>query len=410
MIMKKVSLLLMMFIASLGATTFAQTSLTEDAGRKVTFERNGFWDNWFVGAGVGSNLHIDKQVGKGDLMKQFSLAGDLQVGKWLSPIWGGRLKGTFGSDHTFWGKDNVDMARQKFLNVQVDALFDVTNYFMTYSPQRMYHFILAGGAGLGFDWKAKLRDEVIGKRQRFVTVNASIINRFQVNPAFAIDLEVQGAVIPSGIKGAKRFPSKRRYNGMLTPQINFVYNFGNSATSPTAAFYAETVGYTGKTYGFVPAGALDQALFDGLNNEINALRQRNALLEKRPERCPECPKLPTVSPAAPVASTFLSNVVRFNINSANIQPEQQVSIYTTAEYLKENPTAKVRVVGYADKNTGTASYNEKLSEKRAKAVANELVKKYGINSDRVIVEWKGSSVQPYPQNNNWNRVVIFQAD
>ncbi|MFY9515265.1 MAG: OmpA family protein, partial [Dysgonamonadaceae bacterium] len=89
-----------------------------------------------------------------------------------------------------------------------------------------------------------------------------------------------------------------------------------------------------------------------------------------------------------------------------IDRHQHVSIYNTAEYLKQNPDAKVKIVGYADKLTGYPEYNWKLSEKRAKAVADVLINEYGIDSSRISLDWKGDTEQPYPQN-DWNRVAIF---
>ena len=47
--------------------------------------------------------------------------------------------------------------------------------------------------------------------------------------------------------------------------------------------------------------------------------------------------------------------------------------------------------------------------KRARAVAKELIDKYGISSSQITIEWKGSDVQPYNEN-NWNRVVIMSAN
>ena len=76
--------------------------------------------------------------------------------------------------------------------------------------------------------------------------------------------------------------------------------------------------------------------------------------------------------------------------------------------MKAN-NAPIKVIGYADKKTGTSDYNRSLSEKRAKAVAKELIEKYGISSDQITIEWKGSDEQPYGEN-NWNRVVIMRAE
>jgi outer membrane protein OmpA-like peptidoglycan-associated protein len=47
-----------------------------------------------------------------------------------------------------------------------------------------------------------------------------------------------------------------------------------------------------------------------------------------------------------------------------------------------------------------------LSQRRTKAVAGELVKKYGINGNRLILDWKGDTVQPFAINEK-NRVVMF---
>lgn len=74
------------------------------------------------------------------------------------------------------------------------------------------------------------------------------------------------------------------------------------------------------------------------------------------------------------------------------------------KFMKENPTKKVSVCGYADKETGTAAINKKLSQERAKAVA-EILKKEGIAEDRITVDYKGDTVQPFGAADQ-NRVAI----
>ncbi|MDD4637454.1 MAG: OmpA family protein, partial [Bacteroidales bacterium] len=107
-------------------------------------------------------------------------------------------------------------------------------------------------------------------------------------------------------------------------------------------------------------------------------------------------------------TNYIPNVVYFKINSAVIRPDQQISIRNVADFLKAESDVQVKVIGYADKKTGNPTYNNKLSEKRAKAVAKVLTDKYGISSSRISMEWKGDTVQPYDVN-EWNRVVIFEA-
>ena len=109
-----------------------------------------------------------------------------------------------------------------------------------------------------------------------------------------------------------------------------------------------------------------------------------------------------------VVNNYVDNIVYFRLNSAKIDKNQQINIYNTAEFMKNNKTP-IKVIGYADKDTGTSKYNMGLSEKRAKAVAKELIDKYGIPSEQISIEWRGSDVQPYGVN-NWNRVVIMSAN
>ena len=75
---------------------------------------------------------------------------------------------------------------------------------------------------------------------------------------------------------------------------------------------------------------------------------------------------------------------------------------------EDQPRPSVAIVGYADKDTGTSDYNMGLSKRRAQAVYDALVNEYGINPDRLSIQAEGSNVQPYEEN-NWNRIVIFNA-
>lgn len=44
----------------------------------------------------------------------------------------------------------------------------------------------------------------------------------------------------------------------------------------------------------------------------------------------------------------------FALNSAKIQDDQKSKINMLVEYLQKNPSAKVKVTGYADANTGNS--------------------------------------------------------
>ena len=145
----------------------------------------------------------------------------------------------------------------------------------------------------------------------------------------------------------------------------------------------------------------DEALIADLNGQINALRAENAELAKRPVRCPDV--------EIPVAdSKVIGNVIYFRLNSAVVDKNQMINVYNIAEYAKSN-TETITLVGYADRQTGNPNYNMALSKRRAEAVANILVKKYGISRDRLKIDWKGDTVQPYAEN-VWNRIVLMSAE
>ena len=74
-----------------------------------------------------------------------------------------------------------------------------------------------------------------------------------------------------------------------------------------------------------------------------------------------------------------------------------------AEYAKANDKVMV-VTGYADSNTGSAEYNQKLSEKRANAVAEQLVK-MGVDRNKIEVVAKGGVYALSPISYN-RRVVV----
>ena len=66
------------------------------------------------------------------------------------------------------------------------------------------------------------------------------------------------------------------------------------------------------------------------------------------------------------------------------------------------------MTGYADVNTGNAKINSKLSEKRANNVA-EALKAKGIAANRITIDYKGDTVQPYNTPEE-NRVSICIAE
>lgn len=95
-------------------------------------------------------------------------------------------------------------------------------------------------------------------------------------------------------------------------------------------------------------------------------------------------------------------IVTFGFDSAVIPADQKSDISATAEFLKEYPQLDVTIEGHTD-DIGPASYNQGLSERRAKAVGDSLVNEFGIASSRVRTEGFGESRPKYPNDSKANR-------
>jgi len=77
----------------------------------------------------------------------------------------------------------------------------------------------------------------------------------------------------------------------------------------------------------------------------------------------------------------MSNSLLFDVNSAIIKPGAIDGLTQVADVLNRYPETTIVVKGYTD-STGTEAYNQELSERRAKSVANFMIGK-GVDAGRV---------------------------
>ena len=95
---------------------------------------------------------------------------------------------------------------------------------------------------------------------------------------------------------------------------------------------------------------------------------------------------PTPAPE-PVVIASISSDVAFDLNKADLKPTFHARLDQIINTLKESPETKFEVIGHAD-NTGEADYNQGLSERRAAAVADYLIKG-GISPSRFTTSGRG---------------------
>jgi len=81
--------------------------------------------------------------------------------------------------------------------------------------------------------------------------------------------------------------------------------------------------------------------------------------------------------------TFNSGLL-FAVNKADLSADAKAELAQFASQMSDLPDTDITIYGHTD-NTGSASVNERLSLKRAKAVADYLIKN-GISKDRIVYE------------------------
>ena len=103
----------------------------------------------------------------------------------------------------------------------------------------------------------------------------------------------------------------------------------------------------------------------------------------------------TCAPAGPKEVIILSGV-NFAFNSDKLTPASKSVLDAQVAKLKANPAIKVQVAGHTD-IVGSDAYNQKLSEKRAKAVMDYFISQ-GIPVSRLSSVGYGKS-KPIASNN-----------
>ena len=121
-----------------------------------------------------------------------------------------------------------------------------------------------------------------------------------------------------------------------------------------------------------------------------------APIAKAPEPAAAPAPVAAAAPAPIVIEKItLSTDVLFEFNKADLLPGGQQKLDELAKNAQGTNVEKVVLTGHADR-IGSEEYNQELSEKRAKAVADYLAQK-GVDSSRLQVEGKGES-QPVTGN------------
>ena len=374
-----------LMVLAFAGVSVAGMAQSENPELKYSVATNSFWSNWYIQANVAFEaFYSDQEKGLGFAKSPFkgfrnNLSPSIAIGKWFTPGLGLRTKAT-----GIWGRsvssENKSDNAMKFMNIQEQAMFNLSNLLCGYSETRVWNFIPYAGVGLirNFD------DNVNGH-----AASLGILNTFKLNNKWAVNLDLNFNISDDDIEGANAThanygtcPAKTdRY---FAAEIGLTYNLGKSTWNKVPDVDA--------------INALHQSQLDALNAQLadaNAENDRlNNLLKNH--KCPEAKTITIKEVAAAPVSVF------FNLNKSKIASRKDLqNVQGLVDMAKDK---KFVVTGYADSKTGSADYNQALSQKRAETVADELVK-MGVNRSNIEIVAKGGVADLTPISYNRRATV-----
>ena len=352
----------------------AQENGNRDENGKVVrgpYETNGFWSNWFIGIGAGVNSVYDNGI------KNFTVGGlatDVNVGKWITPSVGARVgwKGLNNSFEYDNGRSTGSFNQHYF---HADALWNISNSISGYKETRFWDFVpyaTFGGIKKADNW------EYAG--------GVGLLNDLRLGKHVDLFLDLQ-ALLAKGSQYAGG-----RFSVLPTATAGLIFNLGrtnfdrHSSVTPVVV----PLPFTTEQY-------------NALKDKVAALEKENASLKNEIEalknRKPETVYVEK-STVEPVSRTF------FDLGSSVISAREKAHLDYFAEQVIKQTDKVYTITGYADSKTGSANTNQKLSEARAKAVKDYLVKK-GVDASRLNTVGAGGTLE-FSEPVSSNRTVVIK--
>ena len=372
---------------------FAAAAMAVSVNAQTVTESKTF-DNFYIGINGGAQV---KTTGESWMNNLNSNAG-LRIGRWFTPVFGLAAEGNvYFNDHC--GEHGFPQSKTlaRYMNVGLIGTVNLSNWFAGYKGEpRLFEVVPVFGFGWGHTFGTAAGDNE--KELNALTSKAGIDFTFNLGKAKAwqvyVEPSMNWALNGYGYEGVAYDINKSAF------QLNagIVYKFKNSNGS----------------HNFTIAQLRDQNEIDGLNSQINSLRgdlnNKDAQLSAKDKQIKdlqnaldECNKKPKY--VKPATATNLQPTVLFRQGKAVVDKSQMPNIELIAQYMKNHQDAKVEIKGYASPE-GNKDFNQALSQKRADAVKNVLVKKYKIAADRLTTKGMGATDKLFKQV-EFNRVSTF---
>ena len=181
-----------------------------------------------------------------------------------------------------------------------------------------------------------------------------------------------------------------------TTAIIALYSLGLSV--PVAADSPSRSGYLQDSRGNIVRNNYGECWRTGYWTPAMAIAECDPNLVKTAEAAPEPMPAPAPAPAPIIAGPeqpafqkiTLQAETLFDFDKAIVKPDNTKELDDVAAKMKQYPQVElILVTGYTDK-IGSDSYNQRLSQERAAAVKNYLVKQ-GVEANRIETQGKGEA-------------------
>lgn len=379
--MKSKLVILSLVLAGLATVATAQT--------KDRYYAESAKDNYFISIGVGAQVCVNPDNSDYGMGKAMTPLFNLSVGKLINPVWGVRAQvAGFNTklNSDFINGDNGVYVKvdNSYFTLRADGMFNISNAIAGYNPDRVFEGYAFLGPQVQF---AKAEIGGNDKTKALVGGTLGLGGAFNINQFWAINVEVRGEVGQSPFGDY----SSAVADGAVGATVGATYFFGGKK--------------------FVKVNNMD--LYNALNGDIKKYKEllaqeqadhnvtKDELAKAKAKPAETIVKEVEVPYAAPRA-------IFFTIGSAKIDSKGKVNLEMAAKVMKENTAVKYVVVGYADKATGSAAGNMKLSEKRAKAVYDALIAN-GVSADQISYKAMGGQDNLWENSDALTRVVVIEV-
>ena len=369
-------------LLALGTTSaMAQATYTDQNGDEYTFNKH-----WFLDLQGGAQYTLG-EAKFGDLL---SPNVQLGLGYQFSPVFGMRLQANGWQSKGGWAGFRAQKGetpynaqyKYKYVAPGLDFMFNLSNLFCGWNPNRVLNVTAFAGAGANIAWDNDEVNELAATMKNLDAYNLEYLwDGTKVRPYGRAGLELA-------------FKVSKSVSLMLEGNANITSDKYNSKKADNPDWYFNALA--------------------GVRINLGKSYTKKAKPVEEPAPAP-APKQEYVAPKpepkpAPVEKKVeeIRRDIFFTINSYKIAPAEDAKIREVVDFLNKNTEAKVVVTGDADKGTGNDVINDRIAAKRAAAVVWMLTKKYNIPSERITEESKGARVQPFAENAE-NRVTIMIA-